>query len=68
MKNINANRPILIATLVFAVDVAFAQPGGGGPGGGAPPLPISGLEWLLLAGGIFGAKKIYENYRNKRNE
>lgn len=28
-------------------------------------VPISGIEWLLLAGGLFGAKKIQEAYKKR---
>ncbi len=39
----------------------FAQPGD--PGGGDPDVPITGIEWLLVTGGIFGARKIYKRIK-----
>lgn len=45
-----------------------AQPGGGGsPGGGGPPVPISGIEWILGAGALLGAKKLYRNRKRTSN-
>jgi hypothetical protein len=38
------------------------------PPGGDPPdprVPISGIEWLLVGGGIMGARKIYLNIKKK---
>jgi len=48
--------------LITVSSPAFSQPGGGDP----PPAPITGIEWLLLAGGAFGAKKIYNNFKKRR--
>ena len=45
--------------------VSDAQPTGGGPGGGPPPVPVGGIEILLLAGAAFGAKKAYDLYRRR---
>ena len=28
-----------------------------------PDVPITGIEWLLVAGGLFGARKIYRKIR-----
>jgi hypothetical protein len=50
--------------LVFAtLQPAMAQPGGGTnpcPGGEPcdPDIPISGIEWLLVAGGLYGARMV----------
>jgi hypothetical protein len=55
---------VMMVAFLAAV-VCSAQPGGGGPGGGAEPVPLSGVEWLLLAGSALGAKKIYQKI-NKR--
>lgn len=57
---------ILTLSVFFAATDCFSQPGGGGPGGGLPPVPISGVEWLLLAGGALGVRRIYQKI-NKRN-
>lgn len=45
--------------------VSFAQPGD--PGGDSD-VPISGIEWLLIGGGIFGARKVYKNFKNTRKK
>ncbi len=37
--------------------MAMAQPTGGGPG--TPAVPISGIEILLGAGALLGAKRLY---------
>lgn len=51
----------IVLTLFFFFGVSFAQPGGGGPGGGGPPVPIGGIELLLLAGAALGIKKLVGN-------
>ena len=48
--------------------LAQVGPGGGGnpcPGGEPcdPEVPIAGIEWLLLAGGLFGFRGIYKKFR-----
>ena len=57
-----------IAVFLFlALHVAMAQPGGGGPGGGGDPdVPITGLEYLLIAGGILGAKRLIKSRRESK--
>ena len=55
---------ILFFLSSFLVGHVIAQPPpGGGPSNGKPPdhaAPITGIEWLLLAGAGFGAKKFYD--------
>lgn len=52
----------LAAILFFAIFLAKAQPGGGGPGGGDDPdVPITGIEILLVAGGFLGVRKLLNN-------
>jgi hypothetical protein len=60
-----------ILMLVGITLPVFAQvgPGGGGnpcPGGEPcnPEVPITGIEWLLVIGGLFGFRKIYRRFRN----
>jgi hypothetical protein len=46
----------LICFFLFLSVGVWAQPGD--PGGGQDPdIPISGIEWLLLAGGALGVKR-----------
>lgn len=56
---------VLVALLAF-LPVAQGQPDGGGPGGGGPPVPISGLEWLLIAGGLMGGKQIWQKIKVRK--
>lgn len=60
MKN---ERFLLLLILFFSTINLWAQPGD--PGGGGNPTPITGLEILLAAGGLFGAKRLYSNRRKK---
>ena len=52
---------VLLCFILLAPIVGFAQIGD--PGGGDPGVPISGIEWLLAAGGVLGARKILQRLR-----
>jgi hypothetical protein len=54
MKNIEWNRAIIFTTILLLASSLFAQ--------GAPPAtPIDGgLSLLLVAGGAYGIRKIYQ--------
>jgi len=55
---------IFFSCLFFVID-AFAQPTGGGPGGDPDaPVPIGGVEILILSGIAFGIKKLYNKKEN----
>jgi hypothetical protein len=45
-----------------SIMTASAQP----PGGDPPPatIPISGIEWLLVAGGLYGARMVKRRMKN----
>lgn len=67
----------LFLTLVFfSVDLFAAGPpappgGGGGPACWPPStcIPIDGgLSFLLLAGALYGGKKIYDTSKNKKTD
>lgn len=44
------------------VGIVFAQPGPPPPPDQDPtdPVPITGVEWLLVAGGAYGVKRFYD--------
>lgn len=51
----------LVAFLLFFSSILAAQPGGGGPGGGGDPdVPLGGIELLIVAGALLGAKKAFD--------
>ena len=55
---------ILVVASFGLTTLAFSQPGN--PGDGEDPdVPITGIEWLLIGGGLLGAKKIYERFKDK---
>jgi hypothetical protein len=56
---------ILTAFVLTLAMNASAQPGGGGPPGGPPPVPLTGIEYLLISGGLLGAYKLIK--RKARN-
>jgi hypothetical protein len=59
-------RPLFILTIILISSwSAIAQPTGGGPGGGGPPVPISGIEILIAVGGLIGLKKIFDSRKSK---
>lgn len=56
----------LIAFFIFASSFLYAQPGGGGPGGGGDPdVPLGGIELLIAAGALLGAKKVIGKKKSK---
>lgn len=67
MRNIGGERKIVICCFFLLwcglCITGLSQPGD--PGGGDPDVPISGIEWLLLGGGILGARKIYHNIKKR---
>jgi|GEM_PF-2440790 hypothetical protein len=59
-------KKILITLLLAGLSVmTMAQPGGGGDPGGGQPVPISGLEILVGAGALLGARKLYQTRTSK---
>lgn len=64
MKNTGGGKKIVAVCFFFFWAVCclpgLSQVAPGDPGGGGDmDVPISGIEWLLVAGGIFGLRKIY---------
>lgn len=45
--------------------ISFSQPGGGGPGGGGPPVPITGVEYLVGGGVLMGLRYLYNRKKNR---
>ena len=51
--------------LICCSSAVMAQPGD--PGGDPDdPIPITGIEILIAAGGLFGAKKIYDHSKKEK--
>jgi len=54
---------------LLIVTQGIGQPGGGGtkpcPRPPCPPAPISGIEVLIGLGGLYGAKRLFNNSKNK---
>jgi len=51
----------------FLLSLAVAQPTQGDPNGGNPPgVPISGIEYLLGAGVLYGLKKMLKKDKNDK--
>lgn len=44
-----------------------AQPGSNPGGGGKPGVPITGVEWIVGAGALLGARKLYLNRKRSSN-
>lgn len=64
MRKISGEKKVTIVCF-FLLWCALSTTGLSQPGdpGTDPDVPISGIEWLLAAGGIFGARKIYNRIR-----
>ncbi|ELR70621.1 hypothetical protein C900_03602 [Fulvivirga imtechensis AK7] len=57
-------KSIFVSILVLFFTFSLrAQPGD--PGGGGKPVPIGGVELLLLAGGALGIRKIVKQHRKR---
>lgn len=53
----------LVAFFICLSSFVAAQPGGGGPGD--PDAPLGGIELLIAAGALFGAKKALDKKKSK---
>jgi hypothetical protein len=58
-------RNILTVLALLLVISSFGQPGGGGNPGGGPPVPITGVEVLIAAGGLLGWKFLTRKAKEK---
>ena len=62
---------IIVTSVVFvgSIPPAYGQnPPDNCPTGNCDadnPAPITGIEWLLVAGGILGARKVHKNFRSR---
>ncbi len=55
---------ILLTTFfTFTVFYGHSQPGN--PGGGGTPVPITGIEYLIGLGGLYGVKKLLGRSKKK---
>lgn len=57
-------RLVLLLSILFLSVSGYAQPGGGGDPGGGEPVPITGVEILLLGGAALGLRRL--NFFNKK--
>lgn len=64
MTRIFSIRAFLLLMLLQVSFIVYSQPPNPGPD---PDIPITGVEWLLLGGGLWGAKKIYD-LKNKSDK
>ncbi len=58
IKSLKKILGVLTFVLLMGVTTSYGQPGGDPPDN--PPVPISGIGYLLALGGAFGIKKIYD--------
>lgn len=67
---------VLFAAICFAQELKAQPPDPGGGGGGSTPdcfpppcVPIDGgLSWLLIAGTVYGGKKLYNANKEHKEE
>jgi len=48
---------LLVVLIIFFIPILHAQPG---DPGGDPDVPLGGIELLIAAGALFGAKKWFD--------
>lgn len=60
-------RSFIAGAIVFIFSVLLPKVSFGQPGGGGPPaaVPLTGIEILLGAGALWGAKRIYNRNKGK---
>ncbi len=59
-------RVLLLVIFFFCLlSFAYSQPGDPG-GGGKPGVPITGIEYLIGLGGLFGARKIMKSLKKTK--
>lgn len=58
---------IVLGLLILTPFLSFGQPAGGGPAG-EPAVPITGIEFLIAAGGALGIRKLIIAKRSKSSE
>ena len=60
---------VMITGPLFPLLAQVTPPPDPCPGGEPcdPDVPITGIEWLLITGGLFGARKIYRRFRRDNN-
>lgn len=64
MKRIPGKKQItIICFLLFLCALSTTGLSQPGDPGGDPDVPISGIEWLLVAGGMLGARSIYKRFK-----
>lgn len=60
----SVRRVTLVCAMIFALAIgAVAQPGSPQRGVDPDEAPISGIEWLLLGGGLLGARKAIQRFK-----
>jgi hypothetical protein len=63
------NKTLLILLLLISGSYrALAQPGSNPGGGVKPGVPITGLEWVLGAGALIGARKMYNKHKRSSHK
>jgi hypothetical protein len=59
---------LILLLLIIASSFAIAQPGSGPGGGVKPGVPITGIEWVLGAGALLGARKMYNKHKRSSKD
>lgn len=71
MKMITSNNKYVLTFFIFIacyLGLLLAGYSQVGDPGGDDDVPITGIEWLLLGGGLFGARKVFLNFRKRKNQ
>ncbi len=55
----------LFLTFVFSIMSLLVRSQPGDPGGNPDRVPITGLEYLLIGGGVYGVSRLLKNRKNK---
>lgn len=60
-------KSLLVLLFLIQMDILNAQPTGGPPPPAGEPVPLTGAEYLIAAGALFGINKIRKSLKKTKH-